>query len=69
MATIMIVLLTLAVGLLGALFYFLHRRVEDMGRRLGNIYANMDVVHKNQEELLAQNLRMFHEQKEKRGKK
>lgn len=65
MMTIMLVLLTFAVGLLGVLFWFLHKKIENMGDRMGTIYANIDVLHKNQEELLAQNLRMFHDSRQK----
>lgn len=59
MLTTIIVVITLAVILLFVLFFFLNKRVDDMGRRMGTIYANVDILHKNQEELLAQNLRMF----------
>ena len=61
MVTFMIVVITLAVVLLFVLFYFLNKRVDDMGNRFGTIYANVDLLHKNQEELLAQNLRMYQE--------
>jgi hypothetical protein len=32
---------------------------------MGTLYANIDIIHKNQEELLAQNLRMFHDTRQK----
>jgi predicted Holliday junction resolvase-like endonuclease len=61
----MIVFITIFVIVLFGLFYFLHQRVEDLGRKIGIIYSNIDVIHQNQEELLSQNLRMFHENKQK----
>lgn len=61
----MLVVLTLAVGLLITLFFFLNKRMEKLGDRMGIVYANIDVLHKNQEELLAQNLRMFHDNRQK----
>ena len=41
----------------------MHNRLQDMADRLQTIYANLDIVHKNQEELLAQNLRVMNENK------
>lgn len=64
-----IIFLTLVVSILGVLFYFLHKRVEDMAHKLTIVYANLDNVHKNQEELLAQNLRMFHDRREENKNK
>lgn len=63
-------MLTILVSLLFVLFYFLNKRVDDLGKRMGTIYANVDILHKNQEELLAQNLRMFHgNRKEEKNRK
>jgi hypothetical protein len=65
MMTLAIVVITLIVVSQGVLFYFLHKRVEDLGRKMGIVYSNIDIIHKNQEELLAQNLRMFHDKSKK----
>lgn len=58
-------LITFFVIILFVLFYFLNRRLEDMGSKMRIVFSNIDIIHKNQEELLAQNLRMFHENKQK----
>jgi hypothetical protein len=65
----MIVLLTIYVGFLSVLFFFLHQRMEKFADKMGTLYANIDILHKNQEELLAQNLRMFHDNRQKDSKK
>jgi len=65
MMTLAIVVITLIVIVLSVLFFFLHKRVEDLGRKMGLVYSNIDIMHKNQEELLAQNLRMFHDKNKK----
>ena len=65
MTSLLISLLVVAVSFLFVLFYFLNKRVNNIGRRMGTLYANIDITHKNQEELLAQNLRMFHDNRKK----
>lgn len=62
---IVVMILILIVIILCVLFYFLNRRVDGLGKRMGTVYANVDLLHKNQEELLAQNLRIFHDTKKK----
>jgi hypothetical protein len=58
-----LVTITVFVILQYILFFKLHQRLQDYGERMKNIYANVDVLHKNQEELLAQNLRVMNENK------
>jgi len=65
MMTLAIVVITLIVVLQGVLFFFLHKRVEALVFKLGIIFSNIYIIHKNQEELLAQNLRMFHDKSKK----
>lgn len=66
---IVTICLTIVVIVLCIIFFFLHARVENLSDRLKVIYSNIDIIHKNQEELLAQNLRMFHEKgKDKKHK-
>jgi uncharacterized protein YoxC len=65
MTSLLISLLVVVASFLFVLFYFLNKRVNNIGRRMGTLYANIDIIHKNQEELLAQNLRMFHDTRQK----
>lgn len=65
--TIILLVIAIVAIVLSVLFFFLHKRVEDMASKLMIVYDNIDLLHKNQEELLAQNLKMFHDSKKEKN--
>lgn len=64
MTTLMIMVLTLAVGLLSTLFYFLDKRQQDLTRKFNIIAKNIDLLHENQKHILANQIKFRHGQKE-----